>query len=621
MDNILEIRNLTKCYSLVYNKREAEKHPDWRMRNVNGLEPRARGSRFDLCCPNNLQYRAFTMEQIHEFCEYFDFEGVFFDMAFWPMICYCDSCKSRWQREVGGELPTLVDWSDDRWKLFAQKRFEWMGEFSKLMTDTVHKYKADVSVEHQYSSSLKYWRNGLDINNALASDFIGTDLYGGFEQQSFACKAWYNLTMNQPFQYMTSRCYPNLEEHTTMRTMDQLKLCTMMTYFHHGASLLIDGIDPKGTINHKAYQMMGEVFREAENYEPFITRGDMVYDVGLYFDLHGKMNVSKVCDVDSPKCADMDDVPHYQATIGAANALRKHNVPYGIINNYRLDLLDKLKVLVIADDPAMTDNEIQAVLSFVKKGGKLYFSGHTGWSMLQKFFGVTATSYTRESICYLAPNRDCALFLDEFDYDYPMSVKDCAVLIDGEPRGEVLATLVLPYTVPTVKILNPLDYYGDPLPTDECAYRYASVHSNPPGKYTKLPAMLRTTYGAGQVIWSALPFEKANRPQPERVFASMIQQLCGAELLSFGGESADSIECLLFEDEKAREKILGIINLQEDFHTMPAVNTRIFVRCDTPPVKVYHVPDLKEMDYDYQDGRVYISIPLIHHYDMFVIRY
>ena len=33
-----------------------------------------------------------------------------------------------------------------------------------------------------------------------------SDLYGGFSQQTFACKLYYNMTPNLPFNYTTSRC-------------------------------------------------------------------------------------------------------------------------------------------------------------------------------------------------------------------------------------------------------------------------------------------------------------------------------------------------------------------------------------------------------------------------------
>ena len=57
------------------------------------------GKRYGLCCPNNMEYRNFVREQMAEFCDYFDFEGIFLDMTFWPMVCYCDECRARWRKK------------------------------------------------------------------------------------------------------------------------------------------------------------------------------------------------------------------------------------------------------------------------------------------------------------------------------------------------------------------------------------------------------------------------------------------------------------------------------------------------------------------------------------------
>ena len=252
-------------YSLIYNSEEYEKHPAWQMRDSEGRGCLYKGSRYGLCCPNNQEYRAFVAAQIEEFLDYFDCDGVFFDMPFWPMVCYCDACRARWEQEVGGEMPKVVDWNDPRWKAFYEKRNLWMGEFAQFATDEVKRRKPALSVEHQYGPSLHYWRFGQTELISQASDYIGTDLYGGMEQQSLACKIWYNLTKNRPFQYMTSRCYPTLAEHTTTKSLDQLRLCAFTTYAHHGAVLLIDAIDPVGTIDPRVYEKIGEVYRETED--------------------------------------------------------------------------------------------------------------------------------------------------------------------------------------------------------------------------------------------------------------------------------------------------------------------------------------------------------------------
>ncbi|HHY82101.1 MAG TPA: hypothetical protein GX505_05400, partial [Clostridiales bacterium] len=79
-------------YSLIYNNWAYENRPEWRMKDVNGAYSCDNGSRYGLCCPNNKEYREFVFAQIEEFCSIYEFEGVFFDMTFYPLVCYCDSC-------------------------------------------------------------------------------------------------------------------------------------------------------------------------------------------------------------------------------------------------------------------------------------------------------------------------------------------------------------------------------------------------------------------------------------------------------------------------------------------------------------------------------------------------
>ena len=51
-------------YSLIYNTEEYFKHPQWQMRDVEGRGCTFKGSRYGLCCPNNMEYRAFVAAQI-----------------------------------------------------------------------------------------------------------------------------------------------------------------------------------------------------------------------------------------------------------------------------------------------------------------------------------------------------------------------------------------------------------------------------------------------------------------------------------------------------------------------------------------------------------------------------
>jgi hypothetical protein len=115
-----------------------------------------------------MEYRALYRKAIEEFCGYFDFEGIFMDMLFWPMICRCPSCQARWEKEVGGPMPDEVNWHDDRWLTFQKKRSDWMGEYALWATATLQKYKPGVAVEHQYSTIMHDWKFGVNENMAVA---------------------------------------------------------------------------------------------------------------------------------------------------------------------------------------------------------------------------------------------------------------------------------------------------------------------------------------------------------------------------------------------------------------------------------------------------------------------
>lgn len=611
-------------YSLIYNNWAYQEHPEWRMKTVDGFGSRDSGKRYGLCCPNNQAYRDFTRIQMREFCDYFDFEGIFLDMTFWPMVCTCDQCQARWAREVGGMIPTTIDWKDARWMKFQEKRQEWLGEYALDMTAEIKKHKPNCTVEHQYSTALHNWRYGVNENITRASDYAGGDLYGGIAEQSFACKLYYNLTKDQPFEYMTSRCYPSLSEHTSTKSMDLLTLSVMLTYLHHGACLLIDAIDPSGTHDRRVYEKMGQIFQESELLEPYLKRGEMVYDIGLYFNLNGKMDVECKPVFVGDYVDSKNGMPHLNATLGAARALQENKIPYGVLNNWRLDLLDKVKVLVLSDVPNMSAKEIECVDEFVLRGGKAYISGHSCWPLVEKVFGVSCQGYSDEDVIYFTPTEGIEnVMTGEFTGDYPMTLFEKAVLAEGTPRGQMLATLTLPYTIPNptgifseVGNTNPTSSFGP----DDQRFRFASIHSNPPGRKTDYPALIHAKYGQGEVIWSCAPFEKADRPQHRSIFARLINRLAGDNLLFHSNGSAP-VELVMFDAPDYKQKLIGLINLQESFVTLPVSDFDISIKTEQSPLHVLRLPDEQPIPFKSNPGFITIHVDQLILHQMYLIQY
>lgn len=608
-------------YSLIYNNWAHEHHPEWRIVDMKGRNTRADGGRYGQCCPNNMEYRAFTEEQIKELCEYFDFEGIFFDMLFWTKVCACPSCRARWEKEVGGEMPSKVDWKSPRWKLFAEKRIEWMGEYAQWITDLMGKYKPGASVEHQFSTIMHPWMEGVTENIARASSYSGGDLYGGVEEQSFACKLYYGCTANQPFEYMTSRAYPALSEHTATKSEDMLRQCVMTTCAHHGANLMIDAIDPIGTLDKRVYERIGKIYREAEKFEPVMTLGDQAFDVALYYDLHGKYNIEAE-PTDSADEARLDRTrPMHKALFGAARSLRAHHIPYGVVNNWRFERYKKAKTLLLCDVPALEDDKADEILEYVKNGGGLYMSGHCHPKLLKEIFGLEYVGRTEETVTYVSPTHEGDVYMkDQFTEKFPLVMFERQPVAAGEVKGTILGKLTLPYTVPNSASTSVTPFF-DSLDMNDKAQRtlrFASIHSNPPGVYTEKPAMVYAEYGKGKCVWSAAPIERPVREQHGEIFARVVSMLSDNDFC-FSADAPEHVECVLFDAPEEGKKVMSVVNVFEAFHIPEAREITVSVVCEKKPRRVTLVSTNEEMSFDWADGRCVVRFDRVKCCEMYII--
>ncbi|HUE17459.1 MAG TPA: beta-galactosidase, partial [Planctomycetaceae bacterium] len=136
--------NVQLYTSLIFDRWCADQHPEWRIRTVDG-RIQGEGGRFGVLCVNS-PYREYVRSFVQEICQTFDFEGIRFDMTFWPSVCYCHFCQDRYAAEVGGKLPEIVNWLDARWVAFQRARERWLVEFAAVATSTVRKYKPQATV-------------------------------------------------------------------------------------------------------------------------------------------------------------------------------------------------------------------------------------------------------------------------------------------------------------------------------------------------------------------------------------------------------------------------------------------------------------------------------------------
>ena len=590
-------------YSLIFNNWAYNENPSWRMLDINGRSSRENdaigivcGGRYGILCPNNDQYREFINTQLNELLDIYPLEGMFLDMAFWPMVCNCSACAERYLQETGKNIPKIIDWNDSEWCEFQRKREEWMGEFAKYCTKTIKTIKPDLSVEHNFANICQNWMFGVTEGVSDASDYTGGDLYGGHYHEDFICKLYYEITQNQPFEYMTSRCDPGLADHTTTKSVESLKLHNFLTLAHHGAMLFIDAIDPKGTMNPHAYDLIGQVFSSSMPFEKYLT-GQMISDIAIYFSLESRQEHRPV------SLTNEYSYPQIEACIGAATTLSNANYLYSVIPSNRIEKIMDKKVIIISEAKFMSDKKIKAFLDYVKKGGCLYISGNTDHRLAKELLGIDMQGFTDESITFISPTPEGQSFFGEmYSSDYPVCYNSKQILAQNNNGAEVLATITLPYT-------NPKDLK-----------RFSSIHSNPPGIKTERPSIIRGDYGKGHVIWSAASFESNSQQAHKKIFEKLIRQLYKNDPI-LQSNAPKYVRFTVFDDIDKKTLLINIVSVQEN---EPFIKTKPFdinLAMDRPIRSIHILPEKTEIRFSNQHGKVNFTIDNLDLFCMYMLQY
>jgi hypothetical protein len=582
-------------YSLIFDNMAYDLDESWRIRDLAGKASREGakgssgraesfdGSRYGLCCPNSPGYRAFTSAQLEDLCAHYDFEGVFFDMAFWPHVCYCDNCKSRFYAETGKEMPVAPDWADPDWAAFQQRREDWMADFALFSTGTIKGCKPKASCNHQFSTMVQDWVRGVTAGMAEAVDYAGGDFYGGVRQQSFVCKLFHSMTGN--FEFHTSRC-TNLQDHTTMKTVDEIELNYAIALAHGGAFLFIDAIDPEGTLNPAVYETMGHILEKGKSIEPYIG-GRIVADAAVFFNTKSKMDLEG------------DGAPpHITAAISAANRLREAHIPYTVLTEKSLhEGLGAYKAVIIPDIAVLLQEQIEAFLGYAAKGGRLLVSGEAGGRYFADALGMRPAGKTAENVTYVSPAAGGPLEA-LIDRKHPLAVFERQALMEYGGRAE--AHITLPFTLP------------------QETRRFASIHSNPPGKATAYPAIVEKAYGDGLILWTAAPLENYGQGKHIEVYEHLLKRLLPAASIRVDAHRA--LEVVLFWRDAGSMNVC-CLNLQNEFPMIPLYKSVVHIASDMPPAKVTKASDGAPAAWRPEKGGFLIEIETLEVFELFHVAF
>ncbi len=578
-------------YTVIYHNESVLTHPEWAARAIDGYDHRGR---YRYSCPNNPEYRAFCCAQLRELMNY-PLGGVFIDMTFWPLICQCDSCRSKF----GGEIPTVLDWRSLEWVRFQRWRESSLAEFAAELTGQIKELRPEMPVTHQFSPVLHGWLLGQSYGVADACDYASGDFYGGKLQQRFGAKAFAAFTRHPPYEFMTSRC-ADLHDHTSTKSPDELFLHAVSTLLNGGAYFFIDAINPDGTLEEKFYRQLRGIVKKLEPFRRMIAkhRPTLQAEVGIYFSMSScvdpTLNGIKLADL-GEKGANNMALRHnliVDEMLGTSLILNKLHVPYTILNDHATDF-SGLKTIIINRAAYLGADEADRLRQFVKNGGTLIATGETslydtdgnssGNFQLADVFGVDYTGKDAGAVSYLKTGGEY------------VSANTVSPLVTARFDAKVKGTVNLP------------DFpCNDPV-------QYASIHSNPPGFDTAFAGLAEHRYGKGKCVYLYSGVLARQEYSPQKFGLELLRKYT-PPFVTASRNLPDSAEITLLRSRDGQTDLLGIVNYQEELPNIPLIDLEISVRVPEPR-------NMHDIPANYRNGLLTLNIERLDHAALFELIY
>jgi hypothetical protein len=426
------------------------------------------------------------------------------------------------------------------------------------------------------------WRRASTELILDSVDYAGGDYYGGYLQQTFINKCYKSVSPNLPFIYHTARCDPDLLHHTTTKTQEELLIHVITALVHNGAFLLVDTINPDGTFHELLYtDLMKRIYAQTKKYEELVS-GDSIHDVAIWISTHSKYDLR-----DSGKMVN-EELTYKQTYLDypckMASILRQNNIPFDVVGSKNLKNL-KAKTLVLSNVASILDSEMDDIENYVTEGGSLYVSGPIGHKRLCDLLGVNTAGVTQHNFTYMSPTPARASYFEGFSKHEPLTIPMQQQIVEVTGDCEVLATVTFPYTMTE---------------TDQ----FSAIHSNPPGVYTDMPAVILKKVGKGKILWAAAASIEATQPYMSRnVVKRLLDTLTGS--YSFSSNAPAFVEIIGWH--KAGRTFFAAINQQEIAPIAPMYDIYIDVPYMMTEAKLLNTGEALVLER--QNGHTKIKLP------------
>ncbi|HHY83499.1 MAG TPA: beta-galactosidase [Clostridiales bacterium] len=558
----------------------AKNHPEWLVRTPegkpNGAGPLQAGWR-RLCF--NTPYIDYVEKQTIDVLEKFgdDVDGLFFDIIFQPECC-CNYCMDG-MREAG--LDPAVDEDRIAFGNMVNNRFK------KRMTETVRKYNKDCTIFYNAGHVGPHIRETLDAYTHLELESLPS---GGWGYEHFPITARYARNLGYEYLAMTGRFHKSWADFGGYKNQPALEY-ECFTALALGAKCSVgDQLHPNGAINKATYQLIGSVYNQVKEKEPWCDDVVAVTEIGVI----------------SPEIMPFVRERLHPSIKGVYRMLSEAH--------YQFDILDvdmdfsKYKVIILPDIIALDEGLKAKLQKYIQEGGKVILSYKSGMDAAGTKFeleeaGVEylrAADYSPDYVLAGEKIKEGLLDTEYVMYEQGLYVKP-------QPGTETLADICIPYFNRTYQ-------------------HFCSHNQTPVEKISEYPAVTRTD----SVIYFSHPIFSMYFNHGMRAYKLLVlnclKMLLPEKLVRADAPTTAQVYLNYQPDYKRYvahilhyipERRFTSVDTIED--VIPLYNVKLEIKLSQKPESVTLQPSGRKLEFTYADGYVTAIVPQVTGHEMVVI--
>lgn len=365
----------------------------------------------------NTPYRAWLKEHIVELFEIFPVTGLFLD------IVKVIDCSCRWCR-AGMKAKGLNPSQKDDRMVFAVTM---MKEFKQDMSAHIRSFNQDCEIFYNQGHIAPDIRESIEHYSHLEVESLPTGEWG---YGHFPAVVRYARTLGHDFIGMTGKFHTSWGDMHSFKNQAALEFEVFHMLAMNGKCSIGDQLHPNGQPSKATYDLIGEVYRQVKDVEPWCVAAKAKTDIGVLNPEEFTLTV---------EFWDQAKVLH-----GVTRILVEGGHQFDIIDS-KADF-EQYKLLILPDEVPVDETLDRQLRHFCEQGGKVIATYKSGLKPEEQafssdLFGVSYIGDAPFSPDYLLPSDSIGKHLQKTEHVmYQKGLK-----VSMLPTSEVLCNVITPY--------------------------------------------------------------------------------------------------------------------------------------------------------------------------------